>query len=896
MRSKTRFILVFVLAFFVSILLNSCGTSKKVIENITFEDKTVVYTGDTQVVEIKGELPKGVFVSYENNYKKDVGEYLVTAKFSGESEEYEIPEPMTAKLIIIPAKYGHIKFESKEFVYDGLPHSLTAEGLPQGVYAKYTNNDQINVGEYTVTVKFTGAIKNYEIPETMTATLTIKSQPVTVKFESKEVVYDGMSHSLMVENLPYGVYAEYTNNRQIEVGEYKVTATFKGDIKNYDLPKSMTATLKIVEYNIDNIKLENQEFVYDGNEHALVITGALPRGVEVTYTNHIQANAGIYEVTAKFTDTTGNYEVPEPMKATLTILKKELEITIEDYEVTYDGNEYSLTVKELLPEGVKVSYENNNQVNAGTYKVTATFVDTTGNYVINSVEGTLTILKQELEITLEDYEIIYDGNEHPLEIKELLPEGITVSYENNNQVNAGEHKVVAKIVDETGNYSFTESIEAILTILPQDLTIEFNDEFPYDGEVHSVSLKEELPEGITVEFENNEHTEVGKYDVIVKVNNANVNYNIQDEIKVVLKINPLEITGIEFSDAYLDYTGETLSLSIEGELPKGVNVIYEGNDKKYPGTYYVVATFVDTTGHYIVPEPMKAMLQINTSVNYEILDGEITITGDRSMNNNVIIPEQIKIDEQSYIVTSIAKRAFKDSIHVSNVTLPNTLKVINSYAFEGSNLSEIVIPNSVNTIDDYAFRNCKHLLKVYIPLNVTDIGNQILDGCLSLSELTIPRVNQLGQYFGHTTSSVSDLPGFYRASSFNAGRVYVYYIPNELTNVTVLGGEIFAGAFYKCKGIKEIILPNNIIEVQESAFEDCEALNHLIIPASISIVGEKAFKGCSSLTTIYNNSNLNIEIGQETNGYLGYYATIVYNKGEWEYVDGIPTPKEESIE
>lgn len=53
---------------------------------------------------------------------------------------------------------------------------------------------------------------------------------------------------------------------------------------------------------------------------------------------------------------------------------------------------------------------------------------------------------------MDDLEVIYDGNEHFLEINEELPDGVTVEYTNNNQVNAGEYVVEANFKDTTGNY------------------------------------------------------------------------------------------------------------------------------------------------------------------------------------------------------------------------------------------------------------------------------------------------------------------------------------------------------------------------------------------------------------------------------------------------------------
>ena len=67
---------------------------------VTFGDKTFQYDGKWHVIEIEGELPNGVTVSYENNRQREVTNVVATAHFTGDYENYkEIPEK-TATLTI----------------------------------------------------------------------------------------------------------------------------------------------------------------------------------------------------------------------------------------------------------------------------------------------------------------------------------------------------------------------------------------------------------------------------------------------------------------------------------------------------------------------------------------------------------------------------------------------------------------------------------------------------------------------------------------------------------------------------------------------------------------------------------------------------------------------------
>ena len=67
-----------------------------------------------------------------------------------------------------------ITFSDKEFAYDGEEHFLEIEGtLPNGVTVNYIGNGQKEVGDYIVTASFSDSTGTYNVPNDMTAKLTI---------------------------------------------------------------------------------------------------------------------------------------------------------------------------------------------------------------------------------------------------------------------------------------------------------------------------------------------------------------------------------------------------------------------------------------------------------------------------------------------------------------------------------------------------------------------------------------------------------------------------------------------------------------------------------------------------------------------------------------------------
>ena len=81
----------------------SIGKATYNMSGVTFSDATYWYDSKLHVIEIVGELPNGVTVSYENNSKRDVGIYTAIAHFTGDADNYNLIDDMIATLTITNA-------------------------------------------------------------------------------------------------------------------------------------------------------------------------------------------------------------------------------------------------------------------------------------------------------------------------------------------------------------------------------------------------------------------------------------------------------------------------------------------------------------------------------------------------------------------------------------------------------------------------------------------------------------------------------------------------------------------------------------------------------------------------------------------------------------------------
>jgi len=58
------------------------------------------------------------------------------------------------------------------------------------------------------------------------------------------------------------------------------------------------------------------------------------------------------------------------------------------------------------------------------------------------------------------------------------------------------------------------------------------------------------------------------------------------------------------------------------------------------------------------------------------------------------------------------------------------------------------------------------------------------------------------------------------------------------------------GAFYGCKNLKTVIIPDGVNLIHNSMFGGCTSLTTVTLPASVRELGMWAFAGCSELTSV----------------------------------------------
>jgi len=201
-------------------------------------------------------------------------------------------------------------------------------------------------------------------------------------------------------------------------------------------------------------------------------------------------------------------------------------------------------------------------------------------------------------------------------------------------------------------------------------------------------------------------------------------------------------------------------------------------------------------------------------------------------------------------VTSIDNQAFQNCTSLTSITIPKSVTKIEVGVFAGcTSLTSITIPNSVTSIGTAAFEGCTSLASVTIPDSVTSIGPKAFQNCTSLTSITIPKnITRIekGVFAGCTSLTSITIPNSVTsigAEAFSYSGLTSITIPSSVTRIE-------EGTFKNCYSLTSITIPNSVTEIGYKAFEDCVILGSVTIPSSITRIGTAAFYGCIYLESV----------------------------------------------
>lgn len=369
------------------------------------------------------------------------------------------------------------------------------------------------------------------------------------------------------------------------------------------------------------------------------------------------------------------------------------DIYFENETFDYDGKTHSLKVSGDIPQNTKITYSNNDKVDAGIYEVKAKLE--CEKYKTKTLIAYLTINKIDYElngISFLPKTCVYDGKEKEVTISGTLPESVRVIYENNKLTNAGVVTATAHFISNNPNYNNIEPITTTLKIEKADFNInniKFNDKVvTYDENLHEIVIDEELPIGVSVKYENNRLISAGSTlaKAIFSVNLKNYNPLKENTLIANLTIEKAnyDLSNFSFLPKSYIYDGIEKEMVISGELPKGVRVSYENNKLTNAGEIIAIAHFMSDNPNYNDIPDMSATLKIEKATydlsNTKFEDKEFTYDGtEKELLISGDLPQGVKV---TYL----------------NNKLTNPGKITATAIFTTDNLNYNDIPNMTATL------------------------------------------------------------------------------------------------------------------------------------------------------------------------------------------------------
>ena len=228
-------------------------------------------------------------------------------------------------------------------------------------------------------------------------------------------------------------------------------------------------------------------------------------------------------------------------------------------------------------------------------------------------------------------------------------------------------------------------------------------------------------------------------------------------------------------------------------------------------------------------------------------------------------------------VKSIHNDAFNECNNI--IKNENGIRYVDSWIVDAANktLLTVNIKDGTRGISNNAFHNCGTLTNITIPESIKFINYYAFNGCSNLMKVNyLGTIDQWAEiYFGNTLAN----PLYYAKN---------LYINNELVTEVILttATKISAYAFKSCSSLTSVTIGNSVTSIGEEAFYSCSGLTSVTLGNSVTSIGDSAFKNCTGLTSVTIGNSV-ISIGWNSFRDCSNLKTINYTgtKEQWDAID-----------
>ena len=246
------------------------------------------------------------------------------------------------------------------------------------------------------------------------------------------------------------------------------------------------------------------------------------------------------------------------------------------------------------------------------------------------------------------------------------------------------------------------------------------------------------------------------------------------------------------------------------------------------------------------------------------------------------IPEKINHEGEIYEVSIIAPKAFFNCKNLTEISIPKTIIKIGGHAFKGCDNLRTVNYNANNCISaadvagksvSSAFEDCKSITTVNFGGDVVIIPEYLFWGCTGLTEITIPEnVQQIGGAAFIDCKAINKITiNAIKCIKMCSDNNRPAFVGAPITTVEFgpFATTIPDYAFYGCKTLTSVTIPENITAIGGAAFQNCPSLTTVIFNARNCTVAHTIL-GDNVTPAFNNNAITRVEFGTEVRNIPNY--------------------------
>lgn len=322
-------------------------------------------------------------------------------------------------------------------------------------------------------------------------------------------------------------------------------------------------------------------------------------------------------------------------------------------------------------------------------------------------------------------------------------------------------------------------------------------------------------------------TSIGNYACLNMTSLKEVNFNTSCALPSTLFHN----NGNEKASALetVRFTGTTSE--VPKDLFKGItslkNVLLNENVKIIKNSAFESCTGLTS---FVFPENLET-IDLYAFYQCENLAGKLTFPASCTDIGEAAFKGCFALEELEFNGgKKISQNAFEGDHSLKKVVFHDGVEQINVSAFAGcSGITDLTLPSTLKVLQSNAFQYCTNITTnhLILPESLTVLGSGCFQGCDKIEKVTIPA-----------------------ACTTMGGTAFKDCKGLKSAEILAAKGKLGAGTFQNCTALEYVHIGGGVTGILNNPFQGCTTLKTVDITAPLTTIGINCFSGCSSIENV----------------------------------------------